>query len=243
MIDPLANLSAMAYPGRVILIGLDRAAEHVVAGYAITGRSPSSQARRLKLEAGSIWTEPTDEEAMRKERLDLLIYRAIAIGRGITISNGRQTEDVIKAIGKEEVPEEILKRALKGWSYEPDSPHFTPRISACALPGGRACLSIIKRAGNGTPEKLFFPYDLEPGKGRIITTYAGREAMPLPSFFGDPLAMEIKATDATTMAKTIDSALKPKDPDRDYHVAVACIYASSRDFLKFDVHIINKSER
>jgi IMP cyclohydrolase len=243
MIDPLANLSAMTYPGRVILIGLDAVAEHIVAGYAITGRSRSSQARRLKLEADSVWTEPIDEEAMRKERLDLLIYRAIAIGRGIAVSNGRQMEDVLRAFRKRKKPENVLRQALSHWSYEPDAPHFTPRISGCALPSGRACLSIIKRADNDTSERLFFPYDLEPGNGRMIATYSGKEETPLPSFSGDPLAMEIKATDAATLAKAIYSALEPEDPARDYRVAVACVYASSRDFLKFDVHIINKSER
>jgi IMP cyclohydrolase len=243
MIDPLANLRAMSYPGRVILIGLDRAGEHVVAGYAITGRSPSSRARRLKLEADSIWTEPTDEEAMGKERLDLLIYRAIAIRRGIALSNGRQTEDILKAIQRGEEPEKSLRLALKGWSYEPDAPHFTPRISGCALPSGRACLSIIKRAGNGPVEKLFFPYDLKPGKGRMIATYSGREETPLPSFSGDPLTIEIKAKDAATLAEAFYSALEPKDSARDYRVAVTCVYTTYPDFLKLDAHIINKNER
>ncbi len=243
MTKSLAVLEGMTYPGRVILIGLDRTAEHVIAGYAITGRSPSSQARRLKLEAGNIWTEPSDEEAIKKDQAELLIYRAIAIGQGIAISNGRHTEEIVRAFGKRKDPEDVLRQALSNWSYEPDAPHFTPRISGCACPSGRACLSIIKRAGNGTSEKLFFPYGLEPGKGRIITTYTGKEATPLPSFFGDPLAVEIKAMDAATMAEAIYSALKPKDPDRDYRVAVACVYASSRDYLKFDVHIINKNER
>ncbi|MDH7511637.1 MAG: IMP cyclohydrolase [Clostridiales bacterium] len=243
MTKSLAVLEGMTYPGRVILIGLDRAAEHVIAGYAITGRSPSSQARRLKLEAGSIWTEPSEEEAIRKSQAKLLIYRAMAIGRGIAVSNGRQTEEIIRAFGKRKNPEDVLRQALRNWTYEPDAPHFTPRISGCALPNGRACMNIIKRAGNDTSEKLFFAYDLEPGKGRIITTYSGKEATPLPSFSGDPLAVEIKAKDATTMAEAIYSSLKPKDPEKDYRVAVACVYASSRDFLKFDAHIINKSER
>jgi IMP cyclohydrolase len=243
MIDSLANLNAMAYPGRIIMIGLDGPAEHVITLYAITGRSPSSQARRLKLQAGSVWTEPTDGEAIGKERHELLIYRAIAVGHGVAVSNGRQTEDVLKAVQAGEEPEKSLRLALEGWSYEPDAPHFTPRISGCALPSGRACLSIIKRAGNGTSEKLFFPYDLEPGKGRMIATYSGREETPLPSFSGDPLTMEIKAKDAATLAEAIYSALEPKDSARDYRVAVACVYASNPDFLKLDVHIINKSER
>lgn len=243
MIESLVEFEGMGYPGRVILIGLDQTAEHVVVGYAITGRSASSQARKLRLEGNSIWTVPTDEEAMRNERLELLIYRAIAIGRGIAVSNGRQTEDVSRAIQVGEEPEKILKHALVGWSYEPDAPHFTPRISGIVLPNGRACLSIIKRAGNGESEKHFFPYDIEPGKGRLIATYSGREETPLPSFSGGPLAVEIKATDATTMAEAVYSAFEPEDPGKDYRVGATCVYASNQDFLKFDVHVINRSER
>ncbi len=243
MIDPLAALRAMSYPGRVVLIGLDRSGKHAVAGYAITGRSPSSRARRLKFEAGSIWTEPSGKKALKKGQAELLIYRAIAIGRGIAVSNGRQTEDIIRALGGKKNPAEVLRQALGRWSYEPDAPHFTPRISGCVVPGGRACLSIIKRSGSGLSERLFFPYDLEPGKGKLIATYNGKEETPLPPFSGDPLTVEITETDATSQAEDIFSALKSKDAGRDYRVAAACVYVSSRDFLKFDVHIINKNER
>jgi IMP cyclohydrolase len=243
MIEPMGKISTMVYPGRVIIIGQDSEADRSVVVYAITGRSPSSQARELKLEGNAIWTRPTDEDVLKKGNVDLLVYSAISFGRGIAVSNGRQTEDILNQIQEKDDPEEILIRGLKNWTYEPDSPQFTPRISGCVLSNSKACLSLIKRGEDSAAQKSFFAWTLEPGKGKLIATYSGTEENPLAPFAGDPFHIEIKEKTAAGMAEAVFAALKPQNPEKDYRVAVACVYAEKSNLLKYEVHIINKKER
>src|SRR5512135_1616387 len=111
MTNPLAPLRAMIYPGRVIIIGAAPGGARALVLYAITGRSASSQARRLRREAGSVWTEPTDEETLRQGNPELLVYRALALDSGIAVSNGRQTEDIdgtLRSRGREADPLPVL---------------------------------------------------------------------------------------------------------------------------------------
>jgi len=240
---PLAALEGMTYPGRLILIGLNHFGEKVVVAYAITGRSPSSQARRLRLEGQSIWTEPTEREILRQGREELLIYRAIVIGEALVVANGRHIEDIVKVIGRAKEPEGILQQGLKGWTFEPDAPHFTPRISGCVLAAGSACLSLLRKRKDGKEERSFFSWILEPGWGKMIATYRGQERNPLPAFDGDPLDLPIAAEDAPSLAEDMFDSLAPIPPAPDYRVAVACVYASIGHFHDFEAHIINKGER
>jgi IMP cyclohydrolase len=238
-------LSIMPYPGRLIIIGAGPAANRVTVVYAVTGRSAASQSRRLTFEGSAVWTEPLDEEALTKGQADLLIYRAIAIDRRIAVSNGRQTDDIaggLKQAGEGEKPEDILARSLEGWTYEPDAPHFTPRISGCVLTGGAAGLSILSRGENGARQARFFSWTIEPGRGRLLATYAGSEDSPLPSFRGDPIEIGIGESGAKETAETVFQALSPADPTKDYRVAVACISALRANLRNYDVHIINRRE-
>jgi IMP cyclohydrolase len=243
MTELLDKLRAMAYPGRIILIGLNSKGDRAVVIYSITGRSPSSQARELKLKGNAIWTIPTDEELLKKGNAELLVYSAIAFGRGIAVSNGRQTKDILNQIQEKEDPEEVLTRALNDWTYEPDSPHFTPRISGCILPNSRACLSLIKRGFDGLAQRSFFAWRLEPGKGKLIATYSGKDEQPLPAFQGDPLDLEIKESTPAIMAEAVYTALKPENRDKDFRVAVAAVYAKKSNLRQYEVSIINKRER
>ncbi len=236
-------LKSMPYPGRVILLGLDRTGESVVVAYAITGRSASSQARILRLQGSSIWTEPTQDAVLEQGKKELLVYRAIAVGGAIVISNGRQTEGIVNAIGPAKEPMDILKLGLDGWTYEPDAPHFTPRISGLATSEGQACLSLIRRGNQGSEERLFFPWKLEPGRGKLVATYSGREEYPLPPFDREPVDIPILSPDAITMAQEVDISLAPAPSASDYRVAVASVFAPVRDFLSFRAYIINKKER
>jgi IMP cyclohydrolase len=243
--EGISLLSVMPYPGRLIIIGAGPEADRIIVVYAVTGRSPASQARRLTFEGSAVWTEPLDEETLRKGKPDLLIYRAIAIDRRIAVSNGRQTDDIamaLKQAREEERPEDILSRSLDDWTYEPDPPHFTPRISGCVLTGGAAGLSIVKRRENGSRLASFFPWSIEPGKCRMIATYAGREEIPLPSFPGEPIGISFGHSAAPETAEAVYQALKPQDPAKDYRVAVACISALRSNLRNYDVHIINRRE-
>ena len=237
--------SVMPYPGRVIIIGASPAADRVIVAYAITGRSPSSQARRLTFEGSAVWTEPLDEAALKKGNAELLIYRAMAIDRLIAVSNGRQTDDIAKALkqaGEGEKPDILLSRSLNGWTYEPDSPHFTPRISGCVLAGGTAGLAIIKRGEDGRRLDSYFSWPVEPGQGKMIATYAGREETPLPAFPGKPVEVGLASSAAEETAEAVYKALRAQDASKDYRVAVACISALRTNLRNYDVHIINRRE-
>ncbi len=239
-------LRSMTYPGRVIVIGAGPGPGPAMILYAITGRSPASQARRLRLEGRSIWTEPTDEETLKKGNPELLVYRALAFDSGIAVSNGRQTEDidaVLKSRGGDTDPLVVLAQALNSWTFEPDAPHFTPRISGCVRPGGRAGLCLIRRGGTGAADRAAFSWELEPGRGKFIATYDGTEESPLPAFSGAPRDVEVPWKTARSMAEAAFEAMAPADANKDYRVSVACLAASTADLSGAEVHIINHRER
>jgi len=239
----LESLEAMEYPGRIIIIGKDTPGENVIVVYAITGRSPSSQARRLVIDKNTVWTRPTDETALKSGNIDLLVYPAICIDKGIVVSNGKQTEAIIKNLSQDQSPEKILLSSLEQWDYEPDAPIFTPRISGCILSPEKAALSIIKRASDGSSTKSIFEFPLIPGKGRMITTYKGENKEPLLSFWGEPLEVEFEGQKAEEVAEGVYRALKPKKIDKDFRVATACVFSRSLTKIEFDIHIINRHER
>jgi IMP cyclohydrolase len=237
--------SVMPYPGRLIILGASAETDRVIIVYAVTGRSAASRARRLTFEASAVWTESLDDAAIAEGNTDLLIYRAIAIDRMVAVSNGRQTDDIarlLKKAGEDARADDILARALESWAYEPDSPHFTPRISGCVLTGGGAGLGLIRRGKDGARRASFTSWDLEAGQGRMLATYAGPEEIPLPSFAGDPVSIEMGEATAREMAEAVYSALQPADPEKDYRVATACISALRENLRNYDVHIINRRE-
>ena len=246
MTEHLAPLRAMTYPGRVIIIGGGVEPVQAMILYAITGRSPSSQARRLRLEGQSIWTEPVDEETLRQGNPELLVYRALAFEHGLAVSNGRQTEDIVAALknrGTAADPLSVLAEALRRWDFEPDAPHFTPRISGCLQAGGRAGLSLIRRGGMGAPDRDVFSWQLEPGRGKLISTYQGLEENPLPSFAGAPRDVLIPWGDARSLAEAAFEAMAPTGAAKDYRVSIVCLAAKTGDLPGADVYIINHRER
>jgi IMP cyclohydrolase len=241
MDNPLAPLRRMAYPGRLILLGKDASGRSVIVLYAVTGRSPSSQARRLVRDGRAVWTRPTDPEVLKTGRPDLLVYPAIMIGRGIAVSNGRQTADIDP--DGDGGPVETLERGLKDWSYEPDAPIHTPRISGCVLPSGRAALAVLRRAEGGGILRSFFEIPLAAGRGRLVATYSGENRDPVPSFEGEPLDLRLAGATARDTAEAAYAALGPSEEGgRDFRVAVACLFADAADLSQFELHIINREE-
>jgi len=234
----LGPLQAMEYPGRVILLGLAPSATHGIVVYAITGRSPASLARKLELKDNRIWTRPTDEETLKKGDPDLLVYPALSMFRILAVSNGKQTEDVEASWTPGRQAEDVLKTAHAKWSFEPDAPHFTPRISGSIVPGPAAALAIIRRAGDGSAEKLVFPMNLSPGKAKLLATYAGRNENPLPSFRGDPLDVEILQTSGPDLAEAVYLSLNPA-----HRVSVACVFFDVHEPGRYSSFIINRQQR
>ncbi|TRZ92447.1 hypothetical protein D4R89_01325 [bacterium] len=237
------NLTAMDYPGRVIIMGRSRDGKTVVV-YAITGRSPSSQARKLEWSEDGVWVRPTDEETLKKGNIDLLVYPAMLFfPGGVAVSNGKQTADVRRALEHGSNPLSVLSASLIAWEYEPDPPIFTPRISGCVLPGPKAALNIIKRGTDGAAARDSFEVTLLPGKGKMISTYDGVNKDPLRSFAGDPLNVNIDGTDSAHTAEAIYESLKPSGAGPDFRVAVACLFAGDIAGNQYEVSIINRHER
>jgi IMP cyclohydrolase len=240
---PQGLLATLEYPGRLIAIGASRRAGQAVVLYAITGRSPSSQARKLVFRDGGIWVQPTDEETLRKGNVDLLVYPAVLFGAaGIAVSNGKQTPDVRDGLAPGADPVAVLSRALSGWDFEPDAPIFTPRISGC-LVGPRAGLSVVRRGPSGESLRGYFEVGLRPGEGRLVSTYEGPNADPLPVFTGEPRRLALDGATAAETAETAYAALGPAAGGKDFRVAVACVFASLAQPAATEVRIINRIER
>ena len=207
MTDLFAYLSERPYPGRGILLGKTPAGRAVCA-YFIMGRSANSRNRVFEQTADGIRTRAFDESAMTDP--SLIIYhpvRRIAEGEGTTliVTNGDQTDTLRDAFA-----------AGKGWlealrsrTFEPDGPNWTPRVSGLLWPCGAYLLSILK-SQDGCPdccERFFYTYDAPvAGCGHFISTYEGFGS-PLPSFHGEPVAVEVPELDARALADRLWAAL------------------------------------
>jgi hypothetical protein len=238
---PWESLSRMLYPGRLIVLGGDAAGLHHVLVYAITGRSPSSQARMLEAEGNAIWTKPTDPETLKKGRPELLVYPAVLFGRGIAVSNGRQTVDVDTETAGSAVA--ALDAGMGPWTYEPDAPIYTPRITGCIMPSGQAALSLIKRGPDGSSQRSFFDLADRPGRGVLLSTYAGDNREPLAPFSGDPLEIGLEGSTPGETAEAAYTALGPQGQAADYRVALVCVYARRDALQERRLAVINRHER
>ncbi len=239
----IPGLAALEYPGRLIVIGAPAGGGRAAVLYAITGRSPSSQARKLVFRDGGIWVQPTDEATLKQGNVELLVYPAVLFGRtGLAVSNGRQTGDIRDRLGAGVAPVAALAAALAAWDFEPDAPIFTPRISGC-LAGGAAGLSLLRRGPSGETLRSYFEVGLKPGQGRLISTYEGPNAEPLPVFAGEPRFLALSGSTAAETAEAAYRSLAPSPAGRDFRVAVACVYVPPDDSGRAEVHIINRHER
>ncbi|MFH1307662.1 MAG: IMP cyclohydrolase [archaeon] len=93
MVNDFSALQEKVYSGRGIIAGLTPSGKPVMA-YSLTGRSPSSQARKLAYDSvsGVIRTDVTDREQLEKGSPALLIYPAmVELDEMIIASNGSQT--------------------------------------------------------------------------------------------------------------------------------------------------------
>lgn len=198
-------LSGIDYPGRIILLGYDRAGQPV-ALYAITGRSENSRNRVLRSRDGMICTEPFDESKVSDP--SLIIYSAVRrIGESIIVTNGDHTDTIYdEIISGGDVEGALMKR-----TYEPDGPIYTPRIAGIIDDAGY-CLGIIRKDGENA-ERLLYRYGKEPGIAHVIHTYEGDSERVEP-FLSMPSRVEL-AGDAL---EDVWSSLS-----KGYRVASCCI--------------------
>ncbi len=259
-------LSGMYYPGRGIIAGRNEEGNNVLV-YFLTGRSPSSKARMLKLgqNTGAISTDVTDPTQLASGSSALLLYPAIIPStNGIVISNGSQTNLLNSAISSSEhlflsgnrddrvISMEIMRKAfdrpslihdaqkdrmINQASYEPDSPNNTPRINLVALNNG-GTFHNVRYNSMQRPEHSFWDFGFERGAGLLLTTYSGENKDPLPSFAGPPVVGTL--VDFNNVTKTANSVYGALNPS--YRIAVAALHVDSKKGNIIDRHIINPAE-
>lgn len=177
-------LSANAYPGRGIIVGLTPDGSKAVTAYFIMGRSENSRNRVFRPEGEDVMIYPFDESKV--EDPSLIIYAPVrSVKNALIVTNGDQTDTVRDFLKKGD----CFENALRTRGFEPDKPNYTPRISALMHFDGSYWyqMSILKCAdGQGTKCNRF-TFDLAPvpGLGHFIHTYVG-DGNPLPSFEGEP---------------------------------------------------------
>ncbi len=172
------------YVGRGIVAGLSDDGKSAVAAYFIMGRSANSRNRIFAKRGGDLFTEPYD--ASKVEDPSLIIYAAVRETEdGLIVTNGDQTDTVYDgfAAGK------TFEEALESRCFEPDSPNFTPRISAyLSYKNGYSYrMSILKSVDPEGSDcaRYSFSYPAKAGLGHFIHTYV-TDGNPIPTFQGEP---------------------------------------------------------
>lgn len=183
----LLTLKENTYPGRGIIVGMDETGEYLIQVYWIMGRSENSRNRIFVIEEdGLVKTAPFDSTKI--EDPSLIIYTAMAQKDDYyAVSNGHQTLDILGGGN--------LADSLAKWTYEPDAPNYTPRISALIKPDilaqQYAQISIIRKSKfSNEAIRIFYKFALSPGLGYCVTTYTG-DGNPLPSFTGEPYLLPL----------------------------------------------------
>ena len=238
-LDSHSNLAALkrnVYPGRGLVAGIDKSGKHLVQICWIMGRSPNSRNRVYKRDGGRVYTDLARSDPTADTKLT--IYNAMDEARqDFVASNGDQTDTALKGLqgGVSFIG------ALNQRTYEPDAPHYTPRITAlCTIhPGPHIIISALRKesAGMGCLHTYYthdarIPGTWENGTGWCITTYEG-DGNPLPSFQGEPYVVPLRG-DIKEVAKTFWGVLNEQN-----RVALAAKFIDCQTG-KSEVEIINK---
>lgn len=178
------------YPGRTISIGMTPSGGHYVQMYWIMGRSDNSRNRIFELEGQNVKNAAFDPAKLTDP--SLIIYYPIRVsGHRHIVTNGDQTDTLYDGYERGLTFEE----ALKTRQYEPDPPHYTPRISGVIdTEEKRYSLSILKTNHNDPSVCLrqFFDYgDFKAGVGHCIHTYSAEENGELRPFRGEPMVVPL----------------------------------------------------
>jgi IMP cyclohydrolase len=216
-LDPQENLvilRANPYPGRGLIIGINAFGTHAVQIYWIMGRSQNSRNRIFRHEGGRLFTAVANPAEVTDP--SLIFYNAMDEATGVfVVSNGRQTDSVIEIL-KDDSPL-TFPEMLEAWQYEPDEPHFTPRITGtCRLIEQGLCqteLVLLRRStfleGNQCLRCHYDCGQIKPGIGFCLTTYAG-DGNPLPPFTGEPFPLPLPTQPDETL-ETYWQALNPEN--------------------------------
>ncbi|PWW04765.1 IMP cyclohydrolase-like protein [Paenibacillus cellulosilyticus] len=184
------QLFAKPYPGRTLIVGQTPSASHYVQVYWTMGRSVNSRNRVFEREGNHIKNTAFDPALM--EDPSLIIYYPVRDWNGIHIvSNGDQTDTIYEGVQRGESFQQLLTTR----EFEPDPPHYTPRISAVIDCGNKSyTLSILKTNDNDPSvcQRQFFDYSgFEPGAGHCLHTYSAEFDGILKPFVGEPFEVPL----------------------------------------------------
>lgn len=225
-------LEKNSYPGRGIIVGKSADGNKSVVAYFIMGRSTNSRNRVFEATADGIRTRAFDESKM--EDPSLIIYHPVrALGRGLIVTNGDQTDTIREYLEKGM----SFEQSLRTREFEPDSPNWTPRISALLSPDGSYKMSILKSAdAEGTAcVRNTFEYPGIAGKAHYIHTYKC-DGDPIPSFEGEPEALVLdNCTDIDAFANSLWAEL-----DADNKVSLYVCFRNNESGEE-SIRIINKN--
>ncbi|NCB31195.1 MAG: inosine monophosphate cyclohydrolase [Clostridia bacterium] len=208
LFDMPALLGANAYPGRGIILGLCPDGHTAALAYFIMGRSENSRNRAFVRKGGDVGIHVLDSAKLADPAL--ILYAPVrTLMRTVIVTNGDQTDTIAEAV----LAGRTFEQALETRRFEPDAPHFTPRISGMLRfsPAFSYKLSILK-AGDGEGKTTFrqvFGYEPMEGVGHFIHTYQ-KDATPLPSFSGEPVPVRIPA-DLDGFTKALWNGLHPEN--------------------------------
>ena len=190
-------LSANSYPGRGIIVGKSADGKSAMIAYFIMGRSENSRNRIFERYEGGMRTKAFDESKLVDP--SLIIYNPyLECGASDIVTNGDQTDTVFNYIKEHGDDGFSFEKSLYTREFEPDSPNFTPRISAILNyvdAGFNYKMSILK-SSDGNPEvcnRYFYGYSPLNGIGHFIHTYEC-DGNPIPSFYGEPEKVKMPNT-------------------------------------------------
>jgi IMP cyclohydrolase len=204
-----ANLIALGqntYPGRGIVVGMDRNRWYFYLIGWIMARSIPNRNRAYRREGSKVITAVA--EASKPVGLPLAYYTAMDTARGVHIvTNGSHTDLLIRTFERGR----RFADAFEEFEYEDDPPVHTSRIAAVCRPtqDPTFLLGIARKAvGSSACEREFFSREAVPGLGYCLTTYLYNDEPP-PPFRGEPILLPLEG-DVERIAKTIWDALSPE---------------------------------
>ncbi|MWC29674.1 inosine monophosphate cyclohydrolase [Paenibacillus sp. MMS18-CY102] len=163
------------------------------------GRSANSRNRVFELEGASVKNRAYDPALMEDPSL-IIYYPVRQWGSSHIVTNGDQTDTIYEGLHQGRTFEQSL--ALR--EFEPDGPHYTPRISAVIDTGQNSySLSILKTNDNDPSACLrhYYGYSgFKRGTGHCIHTYRSEEGGVLRPFKGEPFEVPLFETMDETAA-------------------------------------------
>ena len=222
------------YVGRGIVIGKSSDGKKAVSAYFIMGRSANSRNRIFVERDNALFTEPYD--ASKVEDPSLIIYAAVRrLKNKLIVTNGDQTDTIYNGVNAGL----SFAGSLTSREFEPDKPHFPPRISGMlTFDSGdfKYDMSILKSAdpeGNAC-NRYAFSYSPIAGLGHFIHTYVC-DGNPIPTFQGEPERVAIP-NDIDEFTDTLWTNL-----NEDNKISLYVIY-TDLETGKEETRLINKNK-